>query len=246
VPAQPVDATPSNPLIRQYFPIENRSVKPYSITPSQDGVPFESALASFSLKDSEIPEQDKLQMETSSPPQRIVLMGTSRANLCAYPDDGEPRRCPQRTIRNANTPSGSIRVARKRSVGFERQRNRFQSQHHPSRRIFGSAVEWCRRSLKNTPACKTIVFADIEGLKAARAFKRFLRSSVPDEQLFQSRLGKPLLETTILNQVLNPALKALRLSKRLHGFRLRCNRRWELAGINPGVIRRQMGTVRSA
>jgi len=45
VPAQLVDATPSNQLIRQYFPLENRSVRLYSIRPSQDGIPFESALA---------------------------------------------------------------------------------------------------------------------------------------------------------------------------------------------------------
>jgi hypothetical protein len=32
VRAQPVDATPSNQLIRQYFPIENRSVRLYSIS----------------------------------------------------------------------------------------------------------------------------------------------------------------------------------------------------------------------
>ena len=45
LPAQPVDATPSNELIRQYFPLENRSVRLYSIRPSQGGVPFESTLA---------------------------------------------------------------------------------------------------------------------------------------------------------------------------------------------------------
>src|SRR6266850_8109987 len=45
VPAQPVDATPSNQLIRQYFPLENRSVRLYSIRPSQGGVSFESTLA---------------------------------------------------------------------------------------------------------------------------------------------------------------------------------------------------------
>jgi hypothetical protein len=45
VPAQPVDATPSSQLIRQYFPLENRSVRLYSIRPGQGGVPFESTLA---------------------------------------------------------------------------------------------------------------------------------------------------------------------------------------------------------
>jgi len=45
VPAQPVDATPSNQLMRQYFSLENRSVRLHSITPSQDGLTLESAFA---------------------------------------------------------------------------------------------------------------------------------------------------------------------------------------------------------
>jgi len=56
------------------------------------------------------------------------------------------------------------------------------------------------------------------------------------------KVGGPLLETTILSQGLHPALKTLGLPKGgLHGFRRGCNRRWELAGINPAVIRQQMG-----
>jgi integrase len=56
------------------------------------------------------------------------------------------------------------------------------------------------------------------------------------------KVGGPLLETTILSQGLHPALKALGLPKGgLHGFRRGCNRRWELAGINPAVIPQQMG-----
>lgn len=48
--------------------------------------------------------------------------------------------------------------------------------------------------------------------------------------------------TTILNQGLHPALKALGLERGgMHAFRRGCNRRWELAGINPAVIRQQMG-----
>ena len=100
---------------------------------------------------------------------------------------------------------------------------------------------------KNAAAYSTIVFADIEGLKTMQALRRFLRSSVPDELVFRSRSGKPLLVTTILNRGPYPDLEALRLLKGgLHGFRRGCNRRWELAGINPAVIRQQMGTVRIA
>jgi hypothetical protein len=41
--AQPVDATPSNQLVRQPFPIENPTVR-LSIKPSQGGNPDESRL----------------------------------------------------------------------------------------------------------------------------------------------------------------------------------------------------------
>jgi integrase len=75
-----------------------------------------------------------------------------------------------------------------------------------------------------------------------RALKAFLGSSLSDELIFRSRRGGALLETTILNQGLYPALKALGLPKGgLHGLRRGCNRRWELAGINSAVIRQQMG-----
>jgi integrase len=77
---------------------------------------------------------------------------------------------------------------------------------------------------------------------AMRTPKAFLRSSLPDELIFRSRRDGALLETTILNQGLYPALKALALPKGgLHGFRRGCDRRWELAGINPAVIRQPMG-----
>jgi integrase len=95
---------------------------------------------------------------------------------------------------------------------------------------------------KNAAAYRNVVLRDVEGVKAMRALKRFLGASLPDELVFRSRSGNPLMETTILNQGLHPALKALGLPRGgLHGFRRGCNRRWELAGINPAVIRQQMG-----
>jgi integrase len=40
----------------------------------------------------------------------------------------------------------------------------------------------------------------------------------------------------------NPVLKALGLPQaRMHAFRHGCNRRWELSGMNPAVLRQQMG-----
>jgi integrase len=95
---------------------------------------------------------------------------------------------------------------------------------------------------KNAAAYRTVVLRDAEGQKAMLALKRFLGACLPGELIFRSRTGGPLLETTILSQGLHLALRALGLPKGgLHGFRRGCNRRWELAGINPAVIRQQMG-----
>jgi integrase len=75
-----------------------------------------------------------------------------------------------------------------------------------------------------------------------RILRQFLDAPNGNEQVFRSRSGGPLLETTILAQGLHLALKVLGLPKGgLHGFRRGCNRRWELAGINPAVICQQMG-----
>jgi integrase len=77
-----------------------------------------------------------------------------------------------------------------------------------------------------------------------RKLKQLLLGSLggAEELVFRSQRGGPLLETTILNQGLYPALKALGLPQGgLHAFRRGCNRRWELAGIKPAVIRQQMG-----
>jgi integrase len=65
--------------------------------------------------------------------------------------------------------------------------------------------------------------------------------------IFHSKSGGPLLVTTILNQGFYAALHALGLEKAgLHAFRRGCNRRWELAGVNPAVIRQQMGHASAA
>ena len=65
--------------------------------------------------------------------------------------------------------------------------------------------------------------------------------------IFQSKNGGPLLATNILNQGFYAALDALGFEKAgLHAFRRGCNRRWELAGINPAVIRQQMGHASAA
>jgi len=96
---------------------------------------------------------------------------------------------------------------------------------------------------KNAAASRTVALHDLEGKKSMRRLKHLLMSSPNAEALiFRSKRGGSILETTIVNQGLYPALKALGLPQGgLHGFRRRCNRRWELAGVNPAVIRQQMG-----
>jgi integrase len=80
-----------------------------------------------------------------------------------------------------------------------------------------------------------------------RRLRRFVKDARDSNTLvFRSHRGGPLRETNILNQGLHPALEALKLEKAgLHAFRRGCNRRWELAGINPAVIRQQMGHTSS-
>jgi integrase len=78
--------------------------------------------------------------------------------------------------------------------------------------------------------------------------RRFLGSASHSAKfVFQTNRGNPLLETNILNQGLYPALAALGLEQAgMHAFRRGCNRRWELAGVKPAVIRQQMGHSSSA
>jgi len=80
-----------------------------------------------------------------------------------------------------------------------------------------------------------------------RALKAFLGLCKPQGLIFCSKHNGPLLETTILNQGLYPALKALCLKQAgMHAFRRGCNRRWEMAGIAPAVNRQQMGHTSAA
>ena len=64
----------------------------------------------------------------------------------------------------------------------------------------------------------------------------------PNALVFHSKHGAPLRETNVLHCVLHPALEALGLPKAgMHAFRHGCNRRWELSGVNPAVLRQHMG-----
>ncbi len=84
---------------------------------------------------------------------------------------------------------------------------------------------------------------DEEGREALRDLKKFMKKNqTPSTLIFHSSNNTPLIETNVLHGGLHPALKALNLPKAgLHAFRHGCNRRWELAGLNPAVHRQQMG-----
>jgi integrase len=98
---------------------------------------------------------------------------------------------------------------------------------------------------KNVAAYRTILLHDAEGKEALGMLRQFLRKYPQpnsNELIFRSRHNTPLLETNVLHDGLHPALRALGLAQAgLHAFRHGCNRRWELSGLNPAVIRQQMG-----
>lgn len=101
---------------------------------------------------------------------------------------------------------------------------------------------------KNVTAYRTVLLLDNEGRKAMRELKRILGNATsPNSLVFRTKRGTPLMESTILRKGLHPALEALGFERGgLHAFRRGCNRRWELAGINPAVIRQQMGHTSAA
>ena len=96
---------------------------------------------------------------------------------------------------------------------------------------------------KNAAAYRTVLLADREGKEALRMLKRFLGGiHAATAFVFHSRNGSPLRETNVLADGLHPALKALGLPKAgMHAFRRGCNRRWELSGVNPAIVRQHMG-----
>jgi integrase len=101
---------------------------------------------------------------------------------------------------------------------------------------------------KNAAAFRTVLLADAEGREALRVLRALIGTvSDPDALIFRTKKGGPLRENCVLTQGLHPALKALGFEKDgMHAFRRGCNRRWELAGMNPAVLRQQMGHSSSA
>src|SRR5713226_1948220 len=96
---------------------------------------------------------------------------------------------------------------------------------------------------KNAAAYRTILLADSEGREVLGILRRFLKGDrKSNDFVFHSKRGSPLRETNVLHEFLHPVLKALGLPQAgMNAFRHGCNRRWELAGMNPAVLRQQMG-----
>jgi len=96
---------------------------------------------------------------------------------------------------------------------------------------------------KNVAAYRTILLADAEGREALSMLKRFLKGPQTQTSLvFRSKRGTALRETSVLHRFLHPVLRTLGFPQAgMHAFRHGCNRRWELSGMNPAVLRQQMG-----
>jgi integrase len=97
---------------------------------------------------------------------------------------------------------------------------------------------------KNAAAYRTILLADREGQRAMRTLKAYVgkRLQQSEELVFCTSEKTPLQLSQVLREALHPALKALGLPQDgMRPFRRGCNRRWELAGMNPAVLRQQMG-----
>ena len=98
---------------------------------------------------------------------------------------------------------------------------------------------------KKVAAYRTVLLADAEGREALLMLKRFLKG--PQTQtsfVFRSKRGTALCETSVLHTFLRPVLRTLGFPQAgMHAFRHGCNRRWELSGMNPAVLRQQMGTA---
>jgi integrase len=102
---------------------------------------------------------------------------------------------------------------------------------------------------KNAAAYRTVLLTDREGKQAMRLLKSFVADRFQNSTafVFASRRQTPLQESQVLREGLHPTLEALGFPRAgMHTFRRGCNRRWELAGINPAVLRQQMGHTSSA
>ena len=190
-----------------------------------------------------IPERDKLQMKVSSR-KKISFSWTQAEQIAAYVGKmktlGQKRREQYATFFLLGSASGlrasELLALRVNDIDFRAGTIRVEeSSDQKSKGAPGPC--------KNAAAYRTVLLHDPEGRKAMQKLRLFL-GIAPNSTMFvfHSSRGNPLLETNILNQGLYPALDALGLEQAgMHAFRRGCNRRWELAGVKPAIIRQQMG-----
>jgi integrase len=201
----------------------------------------------FSQKGLAIPERDKLQMKIDRRKQ-VTFSWVQAEQLAEHIGKmdslGEKRREQYSTLilvaAASGLRSGELLALRADDIDFKASTIRVdESSDQRSAGHIGPC--------KNATAYRTVLLKDPEGQMAMQRLKRFLGDAgTPNTLVFRSKRGGTLRETNILSQCLHPALKALGLEKSgLHAFRRGCNRRWELASLNPAVIRQQMGHTTS-
>jgi integrase len=190
-----------------------------------------------------IPERDKLQMKVSGR-KKASFSWTQAEQIAAYVGKmetlGKKRREQYATLLLLAAASGlrasELLALRVNDIDFRAGTIRVEeSSDQKNKGVPGPC--------KNAAAYRTVLLHDPEGRKAVQKLRVFL-GIAPNSAVFvfHSSRGNPLLETNILNQGLYPALDALGLEQAgMHAFRRGCNRRWELAGVKPAIIRQQMG-----
>jgi integrase len=208
-----------------------------------------NTVAPFSQKQLRIPERDKLQMQIGSR-QRVSFSWEQAVQIAGHISSADGLGITRREQYAAlvllaaasGLRCGELLALRGNDIDFRAKTIRVEQSTDQRN---GGRIGPC----KNATAYRTVYLGDAEGHTVLVRLKRFLRlyPAPGDSLIFHSKRGAPLLQTTILNQGLHPALEALKLRRAgLHAFRRGCNRRWELAGVNPAVIRQQMGHTSAA
>lgn len=199
----------------------------------------------FSLRGLAIPERDKLQIKMKSR-EKVSFSWQQAKQIAAQVQKlerlGQARKDQYAMLfilaSAADTRCSELFALKPNDVDFKADTIRVDESS--DQRTKGKIGE-----CKNVAAYRTIVMHDPEGREALRLLKKFLKKyPQPDRNglIFRSRRNTPLCETNVLHDGLYPALSALGLPKAgFHAFRRGCNQRWELSGLNPAVLRQQMG-----
>ncbi|MGA8023915.1 MAG: site-specific integrase [Candidatus Acidiferrales bacterium] len=196
----------------------------------------------FSQEGLAIPEKDKLQMKIESRQAASFLWTDAKRIANAVKklnglDDSRKERYAMAFLLASATGlrCGELFALRVNDINFKASTIRVDESVDQRTYTIGPC--------KNAAAYRTVLLADREGKEALRMLRHFLGGiHNASEFVFHSRTGSPLRETNVLVDGLHPALKAVGLPQAgMHAFRHGCNRRWELAGVNPAIVRQHMG-----